>query len=439
MFAYFLLGKGTRFLHRFDDGCMCTVPTSRQSSYQQLESTGACRVQDPEVRNRGKRKLLFVINAFCYGGTEKHLLELLHRLDDRNVQSVVLTIDSDPFTERLQERYRASVAIRSEKSLKSIRDWIRVFGDIKPDVVVLVYGTLWMLPWFVAVAARLGGVRKVYAIHQLMPQPPPDPLVLEIKSPRDVLRRVFGKRIRKLLGARVAAHLCNSTICVSSAVRDSLVQQYGFPARKLRTIHNGVSTREFVLGETDRLAIRAQLHICPDDFLLVCAARLSAEKGIDILLSAMSQIVRNNPSCRCVIIGEGPIRAKLLDQVVSLGLSRHVFMEGFQADVRPYFRAADAFILTSYIEGLPLSVLEAMACGLPCVVTNVGGNAEAVVHNVNGLIVPPGSVDEVVQAVIYLLTHPQERARMAQASRPRACDEFDMEVKMADIKHLILS
>jgi glycosyltransferase involved in cell wall biosynthesis len=114
-------------------------------------------------------------------------------------------------------------------------------------------------------------------------------------------------------------------------------------------------------------------------------------------------------------------------------------MEGFQADVRPYLHAADAFVLTSHIEGLPLSVLEAMACGLPCIVTNVGGNAEAVVHNLNGLIVDPGSIEGVVQAIIYLLTHPQKRAQMAQASRSRACEEFDVEAKMAEIKRLILS
>jgi glycosyltransferase involved in cell wall biosynthesis len=88
---------------------------------------------------------------------------------------------------------------------------------------------------------------------------------------------------------------------------------------------------------------------------------------------------------------------------------------------------------------LPFSVVEAMACGLPCVVTNVGGNSEAVIHNVNGLVVKPGSVDDVAEAITYLMSHPQERARMALASRSRACEEFDIEAKMAEIKRLILS
>jgi glycosyltransferase involved in cell wall biosynthesis len=392
-----------------------------------------------KVQSQGKRTLLFVTNAFSYGGSEKHLLELLSRLEDGNVQSVVLCTDSDPFTERLKEGCRSSVAIRSEKSLKSVRDWLRVFREIKPDVVVLVYGTIWMLPWIAAVAVRLAGIQKLYAIHHLMPLPPREPRILEIKSPLDVLRRVFGRRVRRILSARVPPNLCNKTICVSDAVRDSLIQQYGFPARKMLTIHNGVSSREFTPDRSDAISIRTKLEIRFDEFVLVCTARLSAEKGIDILLSAMSQIIQKDPSCKCIIVGEGALKEKLLEQVKSLGLRRHVFLEGFHADVRPYLCAADVFALTSHVEGLPFSVLEAMACGLPCVVTNVGGNAEAVAHNVNGLVVNPGSVEEVVQAIIYLLTHPQERARMADASRSRAYQEFDIEARMADIKRLILN
>ena len=153
----------------------------------------------------------------------------------------------------------------------------------------------------------------------------------------------------------------------------------------------------------------------------------------------MSQIIREVPSCKCIIIGEGTLKQKLLEQVESLRLSHHVFFEGFQPDVRPDPCAADLFVLTSHIEGLPLSVVEAMACGLPCVVTNVGGKSQAVAQNVNGLVVSPGSADEVAQAIIYLLTHPQERARMGQASRSRVCAEFDIDAKMAEIRRLILN
>ena len=286
----------------------------------------------------------------------------------------------------------SDVNIRSERALKSIMDWTRVFREIKPDIVVLVYGTLWLLPWFATLAARLAGVEKLYAIHHLMPQPPPDLWIVEIKSPRDVLRLLFGKRLRKPLGVRVAARLCNMTVCVSNAVRDALIKRYGFPEHKVKTIHNGISPANFVATAADRNNQQEdKFKICPNDFLLVCTARLSAEKGIDVLLSAMGKIVREHPECKRIIMGEGHLRDELIEQVKSLELGQHVFLEGFQADVRCCLAAADMFVLSSYVEALPYAILEAMASGLPCVVTDVGGNGEAVVNNVTGLVVRPGS------------------------------------------------
>jgi glycosyltransferase involved in cell wall biosynthesis len=189
----------------------------------------------------------------------------------------------------------------------------------------------------------------------------------------------------------------------------------------MKTIHNGVSVSEFVPSENDRVAIRARLRVRPDEFLLVCPARLSQQKGIDILLQAMARVVRDGIRYKSVIVGEGPLRNQLEEQARELGLAGHVFFEAFQEDVRPYLQAASTFILTSHREGLPLSILEAMASGLPCIVTDVGGNAEAITHQVHGLVVRPGSVDGVANAISYLATHPQERAQMSRMARATAC------------------
>lgn len=386
-----------------------------------------------------KRTLLFVINSFSFGGSEKHLLELLCRLEGCNVHSIVLSTDSDPFTERLKTRNCSSVSIRSEKSLKSFTDWSRIFREIKPDVTVLVYGTLWMLPWRAAVAGWFAGVQRLYAIQHQPTPPPPEPQILERKSTGDVLRRIFGGRTRRLLSARIPPYLCNKTICVSNAVRDNLIRQYRFPARKMLTIHNGVSPVDFAPSQSNGLAIRKKLRINEDELVLVCTSRLSPEKGLNVLLKAFSLVLHRNLPCKLIIIGEGYLQDELMEQIEELNLLQSVFMEGFQHDVRPYLCAADAFVLTSYVEGLPFSVLEAMACGLPCVVTNVGGNSEAVIDNVNGLIVEPGSAEQVAQAISYLLTQPQERKRMGIASRSRVLNEFDIEACISEFKRVILS
>ncbi len=389
------------------------------------------------VRRPERRTVLFVTNTPGYGGTEKHLLELLRRLGDCGVRSLILCAGTDPYSDRLNGSYNGKVSVRCAKTLKSTWDWLRVFRDIKPNVVVFVYGTFSQHPWYAPVAARLAGIRRLYAIQQLIP--PPVPPKVEVRSIHDLLERLIGKRTRRLLSSRVQSYLYDKTICVSNAVRESLVRDYRFPLQKTTTIHNGVSLSGFAPSTSDGIAVRIKLDLRPEEFVLVCAARLSEEKGIDILLLALSQLLHRNLRCKCIIVGEGDLREKLLEQVRALGLTHHVFMVGFQEDVRPYLLAGNAFVLTSHKEGLPLAVLEAMACGLPCVVTNVGGNAEAVAHNVNGFVVSAGSVDEVAGAISSLLTHPHEWARMSRMGRSIACEQFDIEAKMADIKRLILA
>jgi glycosyltransferase involved in cell wall biosynthesis len=102
-------------------------------------------------------------------------------------------------------------------------------------------------------------------------------------------------------------------------------------------------------------------------------------------------------------------------------------------------QAANVFVLTSRSEGLPLSILEAMACGLPCVVTDVGGNAEAVTNQVDGLVVPAESADAVASAISFLATHPVEREKMSRMTRARVCETFDIDNKVAEIGRVILS
>ena len=387
------------------------------------------------LSGRARKNILFVTNTNEYGGTESHLLELVHRLREPKVQISIVCLGVDFLSKRLDPDQHVQV-IKCKAQPKSLWDWIKLFRAYRPDVVVFVYGWLRAVSWKASVGACFAGIRSLYAIYQLIP--PPLPPKVEDRSFRDVLRRLIGKRARNLMGIRVSAHLCGKTICVSNAVRDSLVRDYRFPAKKSVTIYNGVSLSRFAPSERDGIAIRTKLGLRPEEFVLVCAARLSEEKGIDILLLAISQLLRRNLSCQCIIVGDGYLRENLLEQVRTLGLSNHVFMQGFQKDVKPYLLAGDTFVLTSHREGLPLAVLEAMACGLPCVVTNVGGNAEAVTHNVNGLVVSDGSVDEVVEAISYLLTHPQERAQMSQRARSKA-EGFDMEARILDIKRIILN
>lgn len=150
-------------------------------------------------------------------------------------------------------------------------------------------------------------------------------------------------------------------------------------------------------------------------------------------------IIRDQrPMCACLIIGDGPLETELRATSEALGIAASVTFLGRAEDVRPYLELGDIFVLPSTWEGLPLVLLEAMAYGLPCVATDVGGNREVVVHGETGLIVKSGSPEELAEAALYLTEHKTERERMGLKARQRVEDFFDVEKGMAKIESIIL-
>jgi glycosyltransferase involved in cell wall biosynthesis len=385
----------------------------------------------------GKRIMFVLPKTTEFGGLEKHLLDLLARLQEPQLHPLVICFDQDIISAHMDRAHQAHVVVKCEKEPESLWDWIRIIREVQPEIIVFSYSWIRAFPWQAPVAALLAGVRRRVSIQHLIPPPPPT--LVQGWSPGNMLRRLIGKRARYFLGVRVSGNIFNKTICVSNAVRNSLVSTYKFPARRTITVPNGVSTSTFVPSKVKGAAVRTRLGVSPEEFLLVCAARLVEAKGIDIVLHAVSRVVRRGISCKCIIVGDGTLKERLLHEANSLGLSGYVFFEGFQKDVRPYLQAGSAFILTSHLEGLPLSVLEAMACGLPCIVTNVGGSAEAVKHQVTGLVIRPGSLDEAENAILYLATHPHERAEMATKARETVSQAFDIENRINELKLAILS
>lgn len=388
------------------------------------------------------KKIMFVLpKATQFGGVERHLLDLLQRLPELLSSPLILCFDQDIITARMDREQQSHVIVTCVKEPHSLWDWFRTIRKYNPDTIVFLYSWIKAFPWEAPVAAMLAGIRRRISIQHLIA--PPLTLPADGKAPLDRLRRLVGRRARKILkdkmSARISAYLSSNTVCVSSAVRDTLVNVYGFPPSKTVVIFNGVSTLTFAPSKTKGAVVRASLDVGPEEFLLVCTARLVAEKGVDVVIRALSQVLRQGVACKCVILGDGPLKEKLLQKVNSEGFGDHVFFEGFQQDVRPYLQAGSAFILTSHTEGLAISILEAMACGLPCIVTDVGGSAEAVKNRVTGFVIPPASVEAATEAILYLATHPEERAEMASRSRDEVTRSFDIDKRMAELVTVIAS
>jgi glycosyltransferase involved in cell wall biosynthesis len=387
-----------------------------------------------------KTRVLFVVNTTEYGGLEKYLLDLVQRLDSYNVDSTILSYGKDFYSQYLSERPDVRV-ITSNRARQTFFSYWRAFVKLKPHVIVFVKGSIDSYPLQAYIAAKATGARRLFAIEQLVASPLP-PKVTG-KQIRDYLRRVAGWRARYIaryvLSKRLAGALVDKTICVSTEVRRILVDEYKFSAAKTVTIPNGVDLKRFdSLNGNDRENIRKNLRSGHAGAVLVCVSRLVPRKRIDLLLDAFSLVLREHPSAKCLIVGTGLLEEKLRARSIELGIAASVSFVGFAEDVKPYLEIGDIFVSASEKEGLPLALTEAMAYGLPCIVTNIGGHNELVLNGHNGLLVTPGSVEDLAEAMKYLVVCKEERKSMGVNSRKRVEEIFNADITMAKIKDVLL-
>ncbi len=177
----------------------------------------------------------------------------------------------------------------------------------------------------------------------------------------------------------------------------------------------------------------------PHDPWLITVARLSPQKGYEVLLEAMSEVSRQTPAARLRIVGDGELRDEIVQRVRSLGLEEKVLMDGAmsQRDVADRLAAADVFVLASRYEGSPHALVEAMACGLACVATDVSGVRDFISDPALGRVVPVGDAPALAAAIQELLADPPLRDRVGARAREAVLDRFTIQRSMTDTEAVL--
>ena len=211
---------------------------------------------------------------------------------------------------------------------------------------------------------------------------------------------------------RVVRPLTTLVICVSRRERE-----FGLGARtcvpdRSAVVHNAVDVRAF------RVAAPRD-----EPLQIISVGRFAYPKDYVTLVRAMASV---ESDFRAILVGEGPDQSAVANEVRRLGLAPSVTLVGARSDVPELLAGADVFVLSSRSEGLPMSVLEAMAAGLPVVATDVGGVSELVLEGETGLLVPHGDATALAQALERLLRDKDLRRRMAASARARVEREFDL-------------
>jgi len=261
--------------------------------------------------------------------------------------------------------------------------------SLRPDVV----------HWHAARAHALGAMASLLA-----------------PGPRRVLSRRVDFPVRRSPGSRLLYALpVDAILAISAGVRDALVAS-GVPSARIRVVPSGIDVAPFE-RPFDREAVRRKLGLTPDVLLVLQVAALAPHKSQSDLLRAARIVAKARPDVRFWVAGDGPLRTALEAERQNLGLAERVQFLGFREDVVDLLRSADLFCVSSYLEGLGTSTLDAMASGLPVVATNVGGIPEIVKHGETGLLVPPRDPEAIARAILALVGDPVRRAGMGAKGR----------------------
>ena len=217
--------------------------------------------------------------------------------------------------------------------------------------------------------------------------------------------------------------------CIGSFAR-SQAMRLSDPAhwRKIDVARLGVDTAQFA----PRAAASA------GSFHILCVGRLVAAKGQYVLVEAARRLAAERRDFRVTIVGAGPEEQGLRAAIGEAGLARHVTMAGAlnQDEVRRLYGEADAFVLPSFAEGIPVVLMEAMASGVPCVTTRITGIPELIRSDDEGLLVAPSDAEALAAAIARLIDDPALRARIAAAARRRVDADFHLERNAARLGHL---
>jgi glycosyltransferase involved in cell wall biosynthesis len=247
-------------------------------------------------------------------------------------------------------------------------------------------------------------------------------------------KNYWPERAYRRTALRWAMRRSQAFVAVSKDLQQFMVSTLGVREQRITVVTNGIDLSNFRPEASDEMR---QLHgASPDDIVVVCVGALEPVKAHDVLLEAFANAKREVPSLKLWLVGEGYLRDSLEKRSHELELSESVRFLGWQTQVSALIRAADFTVLPSHSEGMPLAVIESLACSRAVVATRVGGTGEIVSDDVSGILIAPGSVSELQQSIVRLARDPALRDRLAREGLVQARKHFSLTSMVARYEEL---
>ena len=371
-----------------------------------------------------RHKVIYFSDAIFLGGAEEYLKLLVPQINRECYEPRVALTDRPKILPLAEFFGREGIPVdfvetHSKSPLENFLVPLRYFREKKPEIVHFNLNNSFGCV-FPALAAWVSRVPWKLATEHL---------TFELASGKRA-----GIRTREL-AKKLLTFCLDYTVVVSQANKQILVEDYKINPFRVKLIRNGVDVNQFRFSETGRARVRSEFGIADGAFLVGTVARFSFQKGHEYIIQAIPRILEVFPETRFLWVGAGPEYETLLTKVRQANLEPFVIFAGVREDICDVLSAMDLFLLTSIFEGLPLSILEAMAVGLPVIATAVNGTPEAIVPG-TGRLIPPANPEAVSSSVIELLRSPKDRNSLQEAGLKRVHNFFDRSFMVKQVESL---
>ena len=359
---------------------------------------------EPPVRPH----VLFLIDhLMALGGGETNLLKVVQLLPPDLVQCSVGTFHIDP---EIRKKISVPVHVFPWKrvyhmdALKAAGDLRKVIRNERVDIVQTYFETsnLWG-----GIIAKLSGA-----------------LLLSSRRDMGILRKPKHE-----LAYRLVNRISDRVLAVSEEVKRFCIDKERIDPEKVAVVYNGVDLQH--IAEDKKKNPFADAEWAGASHIVTCVGNIRRVKGIDVLVRTAQRVCKELPNAVFLIAGtfyeEGEYAQEIRAMIQSLGLEKNVKLLGFVGNPVPLLKMSNAFCMLSHSEGFSNALLEAMACGVPSVVTRVGGNPEAIRDGENGFLVPVADEATSAERLLFLLRNPQRAAQIGQAGQLVAQNQFSAE------------
>ena len=393
----------------------CTVGETHVDSSPKPSSLALATPFSDRVSALGRPlRTLFLLSSMPVGGAETLLVNMMRRFrPDRVVPAIACMKELGPLGESIQAEFPTSSHWLRHKYDYFIVDRLADhFVRERFDAVITV-GAGDKMFWG-RIAARLAGIPVVCSALHSTGWP-------------DGVGRLN----------RVLTRWTDRFIAVAESHGEFLCNWERFPENKVVVIPNGVDTFKFKPDDAARLDVRRELGLSPSTPLVGIVAALRPEKNHSLFLEMAKGVLRVHPSAKFIIIGDGPERSSIERRIADLSLDRSVMLLGSRSDTDRLVAALDVFTLTSVNEASPVSILEAMACGVPVVSTRVGSVAESVLDAWNGFTVESGDAIGLSSAVSSVLSDRELASLLGSNGRQHVVESFSLDSMVVGYEELL--